>query len=243
MLDIYFVLVRPKYSGNIGNVARVLKNFGFKNLVLINPIAEIDYEAWLHAVHARDVLYSAMVYSSIQEFMDDKKIKFLIGTTARVGGEKNPLRTVVPSNYIRDMRIPSSKIAVLFGNEEAGLTNEELSYCDVVVTIPTSPEYPAMNISHAVAIVAYEFSIMLQSENIIRQRPSSKLERDILLGYMNKLVDAVIKEETKKEIYKGIIKNMISRAYLTGREIHSLIGFFKRIERILDECRNIDVSL
>jgi len=235
-MEVYFVLVRPKYSGNIGNVARVLKNFGFTNLVLIDPIAEIDYDAWLYAVHARDVLYSAKIYSTIPEFMDKEKIKYLIGTTARVGGEKNPLRTVVPSNFIRKMEIPSTKIAILFGNEEAGLTNEELLFCDVVVAIPTSPEYPAMNLSHAVAIIAYEFSLMMQNESILRQRPSSKLEREILLQYLDKLIDRVIKEETKKGIYKGIVKNMISRAYLTGREIHSLIGFFKKIDRLLDEC-------
>lgn len=235
-MEIYFVLVRPKYSGNIGNVARVIKNFGFKKLVLIEPTAEIDYDAWLYAVHAKDVLYDAKIYNSIQEFIDEERVKFLIGTTARIGGEKNPLRTPVLSNRLREVVIPDTKIAVLFGNEESGLTNDELMYCDLVVTIPTSEEYPVMNLSHAVAIIAYELSLLISEQRMTKHRPANIQEREILIKELENLVEKVVKSEEKLPIYKGIMQNLVKRAFLTGREAHTLIGIFKKIRAMLDEC-------
>ncbi len=241
-MEIYFVLVRPKYSGNIGHVARVLKNFGFKNLVLIAPQAEIDYDAWLFAVHARDVLYEAKIYDSIQEFIDKERVKFILGTTARIGGEKNPLRTPIHSNFIRNLELPDARIAVLFGNEESGLSNEELSYCDLVITIPTSEEYPVMNLSHAVAIIVYEFALLTGEGRITKHRPAMRVEKDILIKELEELVDLVTGTEEKKPIYKGIVRNMVNRAFLTGRETHTLIGIFKKIRRMLFECGNVDDS-
>ncbi|MGQ4890964.1 MAG: RNA methyltransferase [Candidatus Njordarchaeia archaeon] len=239
-MEIIFVLVRPKYSGNIGHSARVIKNFGFKKLVLVNPVAEIDYYADLATVHAKDVLHSAKIYSSIQEFMNIEKVKFLIGTTARVGGEKNPLRTPLPSNSIRNLKIPDAKIGVLFGNEESGLSNEELSFCDIVVTIPTSEEYPVLNLSHAVGIIAYEFSLMLSNYRLSKHRASTTKEREILLTHMYKLVDILTLPEERREIYKGILRNLVNRAFLTGREVHTLIGIFKKASHYLSKCKDMD---
>ena len=239
-MEIIFVLVRPKYSGNIGHSARVIKNFGFKKMVLIDPVAEIDYYADLAAVHAKDVLHSAKVYSSIEEFMDAEKVKFLIGTTARVGGEKNPLRTPIPSNSIRNLQLPDAKIGVLFGNEESGLSNEELSFCDVVVTIPTCEEYPVLNLSHAVGILAYEFSLMISNYRPSKHRASTQKEREILLTHMYNLVEVLNLPEERRAIYKGIIRNLVNRAFLTGREVHTLIGVFKKASLYLSKCKDVN---
>ncbi len=241
-MELYFALVKPKYSGNIGSVARVLKNFGFKNLILINPTAKIDYYADLSAAHAKDVLHKAKIYKTIEEFINEEKIKYLIGTTARLGGEKNPRRTVVPTHFIRNLELPDSKIGILFGNEESGLSNDELANCDIVFTIPASEEYPVLNLSHAVAILAYEFSILMRNYRDIKHRPSTFEEREILLNNLFKIIDTIIPVENKKPIYKGIVRNMVNRAFLTGREVHSLIGIFKRILRCLEEFCSVNES-
>ncbi|MHA1590780.1 MAG: RNA methyltransferase [Candidatus Njordarchaeales archaeon] len=232
MVKLFFVLVRPKYPINIGFTARVIKNFGFRNLILIAPRCELDDIARRFAAHAQDLLDSAEVFSSISEFIEAKGIHFIIGTTARVGGDKNPRRTALLSTMLREYIFPEgSRIAVLFGSEDTGLSNKELNMCDVVVTIPTSEEYPVMNLSHAVAIIAYELAIMLRTMRKLPYRPSSPHEREILISYMERLIEEVMGDapEGKVEIYKGIVKNFISRAFLTGREVHSLIGFFRRI--------------
>jgi len=241
-LDISFILVRPKYSGNIGYVARVIKNFGFNKLILINPLAEINQESKILSVHAVDVLERVKIYKTLEEGIEKEKINYLIGTTARLGSEKNPLRTVMPSNMLRDLSIPDSHIGILFGNEESGLTNEELSLCDMVVTIPTSSDYPVLNLSHAVAIIAYEFSLLLNKSRPMHHRPSLPRERKVLLHFMNNVLDMLDIPEYKKRIYKGILKNLVGRSFITGREVHSLIGIFKKIDQILMKCANVNIS-
>ena len=236
--NIYFVLVETKYSGNIGLSARAIKNFGFKNLVLVKPFAKVDEKAFARAMHARDILINARIYGSVDELRNREKINFLIGTTARVGSEKNPLRLAIPLNSLRDAVFPQdSRIAILFGNEESGLRNEDLAKCDLVITIPTSPQYPSLNLSHAVAICAYELSLSLKTFRELPYRPATHLERNILISNLFKILDIVFQSmpEPKKRIYRGILRNFVRRAFLTGREIHSLIGLTRIILQRLSD--------
>jgi len=229
--NIYFVLVRPMYASNIGSSARVIKNFGFNNLVLISPLCNLSDEAYILAVHARDVLDNCRYYSSLDSFIEGEKIDFVIGTTARLGGDKNPRRNAVLSHYMRNMQLPEGKIAILFGNEETGLTNDELRIVDLLITIPTSDLYPSLNLSHAVAIIAYELSLLLKNTRKLPYRFSKKEERDILISYLREVAEKVLidLDNSKKRIYEEILTNWVNRAFLTGREVHSLIGFTRRI--------------
>jgi len=236
MAEILFVLVETKYSGNLGMAARAIKNFGFHRLILINPLCEVDDESICRSMHARDVLENVKIYPNIDAFIKSERPTCIIGTTARVGSEKNPLRIAVPIQFLRDIIIPAdSRIAFIFGNEERGLRNEELMKCDFVVTIPTSMEYPTLNLSHAVSIVAYEISQSLKTFKELPYRPATALEKKVLINAFYRLVEIVLKEmpEAKKEIYKGIIKNLVGRAFLSGREAHSLIGLIKRTVNLL----------
>ena len=116
-VKIYFVLVRPKFAENIGFVARVIKNFGFKNLILIAPRCDISC-AYRTAVHASDIMKNAQVYSSLTEFIETENINYVIGTTAIVTlrSVKNPKRCAITSDALRNHTLPSGKIAVLFGS-------------------------------------------------------------------------------------------------------------------------------
>ena len=231
-LDAIFFFVRPKYPGNIGSIARVIKNFGFLRLILVNPRCEINDEAYRLAAHAQDVLKNARVYNSLDDALNKEKINYVIGTTARIAGDKHPLRNAITSDKLRELSYPQdAQIAVLLGGEDYGLTNEELEKSDLVVTIPTSKEYPVMNVSHAAAIIAYELSLAFQKSRKLPYRAAEYHEKEILKKFLLELADQALADfpAPKKEIYKRIIVNWVGRAFLTGREVHSLIGFVKRL--------------
>ncbi len=237
-VKIYFVLVRPKFAENIGFVARVIKNFGFNDLILIAPRCDISC-AYKTAVHAKDVIKNAHVYSNLTEFLESENINYIIGTTAIITlrSVKNPKRCAITSDMLRNYALPSGKIAVLFGSEDYGLSTDELSLCDLTVTIPTSKEYPVMNISHAVAIIAYELALNLKTYRQLPYRPASLKEKMILVEIAGKLVREAYRlsrlPNGKIQILEEIFKHVLLRAFISGRECHSLIGLFKRIHEII----------
>ncbi|MFW5852562.1 MAG: RNA methyltransferase, partial [Nanoarchaeota archaeon] len=144
--DIDIVLVEPEIAGNIGAVARVMKNFGFNSLVLVNPKCDPkSSEAVCRAKNAQDVLENLRTVGSIDELSYNHKI----GTTGKLGSDYNISRSpTTPSEFAED--IPSGKTGIFFGRESHGLTNEEIVMMDFLLTIPSNPEYPILNLSHAV---------------------------------------------------------------------------------------------
>ncbi len=243
-INISFVLVETKYSGNLGLCARAIKNFGFTKLVLVNPLCKIDNEARYRAMHAQDILDNIKIFNTMDEFIEKEKPTTIIGTTARIGSESNPLRIAISLESIRNATIPyDTHISILFGNEERGLKNIDLEKCDFVITIPASGIYPTLNLSHAVAIVAYEFSLAVKTFRELPYRAANRTEKNILIETFNNILNVVYPDmpEPRKEIYRGIIRNFICRAFLSGREAHSLIGFAKKILKFLC-AKNCDTS-
>jgi len=110
----------------------------------------------------------------------------------------------------------------VFGPEDVGLTNEETSACDLLVQVPTSDEYPIMNLSHAVAVVLYELS----TAKLPKFRVASQKELEVLDGEMDKVLEGW----TKKDVVKLIFKRIFGRAVLSGREVNTLIGFFRKVK-------------
>ena len=149
-----FVLFRPQSAGNIGAVARALKNMGFDDLRLVAPGPLNNREAVAMAVHADDLLANATVYPDLAAALADCSLA--VGTTSRRGGYRsraNPLRAAAAE---LDALAGTNKIAIVFGREDRGLTNRELKLCHRLMTIPTAPEYPSLNLAQAVMVVAYE---------------------------------------------------------------------------------------
>ena len=154
-MKIYSVFVEPKTPGNIGFLARTMKNFGFKKLVLINP-CKLEDSAYYQASHARDIVQDAKIYENLGDFVEEKQITTIVGTSGIAGGSYNiPRISITPEELGKNMQVDGN-IAILFGREGEGLSNDELKLCDILVTIPASDEYPIMNISHAAAIIFYE---------------------------------------------------------------------------------------
>ena len=229
---IEIILMEPEISGNIGAIARVMKNFGFKDLVLINPKCDhLSQEARNRAKHANDLLRNA----KIEKKGYLKSYDYLIGTTASLGTDYNIPRSPISPEQLGEKlsAIKKSKIGLLFGREGQGLTNKEIQKCDFIVTIPTPKEYPTLNISHSLSIILYEIFKKLNKKTTISHiSPASKKEKEIIL----KLVDDVLNRlefatKEKKETQRIIWKRMIGKAMLTKREAFALLGFLRKVKK------------
>lgn len=165
MLDnIRMVMVNTTNSGNIGAAARALKNMGLSKLVLVEPKEFPSDQAVWRAANALDVLDQAQVVSTLDEAIADCGL--VIGTSAR--GRRIPWPLLTPRECGDKVLVEAAThpVAIVFGREDRGLTNEELQRCHFHVHIPANPEYSALNIAAALQVIAYEIrmSFLAQSE-------------------------------------------------------------------------------
>ena len=152
-----FVLVSPKSSGNVGAAARALKNMGFGDLRMVAPRDYDPRAAAAMAVHADDVLERARIYPDLMAALHDRTLS--IGTTCRTGpyrSETLVLRAAVSELIVEGA---ANRIAMVFGPEDFGLSNLEIAQCQRLITIPTAPDYPSLNLAQAVMVVAYELML------------------------------------------------------------------------------------
>ena len=229
MPEIEIVLVEPLYEGNIGFVARVMKNFGFSRLVLINP-PDIGEEAIARAAHAQDILAGAE-RRSLQEVIERSNL--LVATTGEVSksictSTRMPYYT--PEEIREKILNHSGKIAILFGRENWGLSNEEIRKCDLICTIPTSADYPIVNISHAVAIVCHELAHLPRGTYPLANRQ----ELDSFYSHLDAFLDRIEHPDFKRENTLVMLRRIFSRAGLTPREVSTLHGLLRRTEWHLD---------
>ena len=230
--NIYVVFVECESSGNVGFLARTMGNFGLKNLVLINP-CELEDSAYYQAMHAKDTVENAKIYNTINEFIENEKIDFIIGSTGAPGGSYNLSRIpLTPEDLAKSMN-PNDKIAILLGREGNGLTNNEIDICDLIVSIPTDSSYPIMNISHAAAIILYEIFKHRNDFPVEGLEESTKLEKEYLIKDMKELIESLSIPEHKKKNGLKTFKNIINRAFITGREAHTLKGILRRLNKNL----------
>jgi tRNA/rRNA methyltransferase len=223
------VLVRPSRPMNIGAVARVMGNFGFRQLIIVNPTCNAEEEdARRTARHASSILEQARVIPSLEEALSD--LDFRIGTTARQGGDHNLPRVALPPRFISECEL-GPNTAVIFGPEDDGLSNKEIEMCNLLISIPTSSSYRAMNLSHAVAIVLYELALNpftnLGEAAQTPHREASDRERTILLEQAEKWLELISYHPERRHKALQVIKNAFMRGYLSGREINTLIGVIK----------------
>lgn len=149
-----FILVRPQHPGNIGSAARALANFGFRSLRLVQPRVAPDHEEAIRlAVGGRAVLRAARAYPDVAAAL--RGCHYAIGTSRRRGKDRT-LHTLATLHERLPPLEARQRVAIVFGSEEHGLHNDELAQCHDVVTIPSHDECPSLNLSHAVAVVAYE---------------------------------------------------------------------------------------
>jgi tRNA/rRNA methyltransferase len=162
------VLVEPAGERNVGAIARVMKNFGYRQLVLVNPQCSWQSKSAVDmAVHAKDILTAAQVVSSVPEALTG--CSRAIATTARARREIMLERPQPAFEWL--LKEPA---ALIFGPEERGLSNEELQHAQRYVCLPTSAEYPSLNLAQSVGICLYELVRLGQEQKFQTSAPSSE---------------------------------------------------------------------
>ena len=157
--NIRIVLVNTTHPGNIGGVARAMKNMGLSRLYLVAPLKFPHEQAVWRAASAADVLDSAVVTASVEEAVAD--CQFVVGTSARERRIPWPLLDPRQCAQRIDAVSGQEQVAVIFGREDRGLTNEELQLCNLHLNIPTSDAYSSLNLAMAVQIICYELRMLL----------------------------------------------------------------------------------
>ncbi|OPX69524.1 MAG: putative RNA methyltransferase [Methanoregulaceae archaeon PtaB.Bin056] len=225
MPDVEFVLVQPLYEGNVGFAARAVKNFGFSRLVLVDPCPLGD-DAIARAGHARDVLESAPRLTLEEVFSGSDCV---IATTGELSKSIcNPMRMpYYTPREIRSLIEPCrGRVSVLFGRENWGLNNREIRKSDVICTIPTSAEYPILNLSHAVAIIAYELANLPRGEYLLAGRE----QMEHLYQHIDQYLTLIGHPPFKRDVTMLLMRRIFGRANLTAREASTLHGLMRRSE-------------
>ncbi|KAB2870242.1 MAG: tRNA/rRNA methyltransferase [Bacteroidales bacterium] len=158
-MEISFILVEPAVPENVGAAARAIKTMGFGDLRLVNPCDHLDMKARMLAHASNDILENAKVYQSFEEAIKD--VDFVFATSAKQRWVK---LDIIPCNELTDFIEKKgdtiNSIAIVFGREESGLTNEEIALCHRVSTIPLKTQYPSLNLAQSVMIYAYTLSFL-----------------------------------------------------------------------------------
>lgn len=221
------VLVEPRHDGNIGSVARAMKNFGFTDLWLVKP-CRVGPQAKAMAAHAGDVLDRARRVDRLDTALRD--VRLVVGTTARnlpLTPVRGPL--LAPRNLRRHVEAAGGRAALVLGPEDRGLRAEELERCDIVVRIPTDPGYPSMNVSHALAVLLYELA-GLAPEPVPR---ATKAQVEGLLGHLgDTLRDAGFPPSRTKRTVQ-MARKMLGRAHPTVREARVLRGGLRKMRNAI----------
>ena len=173
-MNIAFILVEPAVPENVGAAARAIKTMGFTDFRLVNPCDDyLGKKAKMLAHASHDILENAKIYPSLAEAVTD--LDFIVATTAKQRWVK---LDIIPSNnllqFLLEKEDTISNIGIVFGREESGLTNEEISICNRVSTIPLASPYPSINLAQTVMIYAYALSTLYQPEISAKEKANSQ---------------------------------------------------------------------
>lgn len=238
LAGVRIVLVEPAGALNVGAIARIMKNMGLQQLVIVNPQCDpLALEAQQMAVHALDILESAQQVATLPEAIHG--CTKAIATTVRIRtfGKLEHPRTTLP--WLLE---EPGATALIFGPEYRGLSNEELNYAQRFVCIPSNPNYPSLNLAQAVAICCYELSQCSQISSSAEQLPatSDRASLDVLEGYYQQLEDILLKigyvypHTAASRMEK--FRHLFNRAQLNKSEVAMLRGILSQIEWALAQA-------
>ena len=220
------VLVEPQHSGNVGHAARAMLNFGASDLVLVKA-RPVDEEARARAVHAQEVLDAARHFGTLAEVRTE--FEHLVGFAARISTlDKAHLRMSESlPDVARRLEGMGGRVALVFGREDFGLSNEDVEECDILCTIPTSPSYRSMNLSHAVSVALYEMSRSAHAQ-LPYVSAATPREKEVLFATWEHLTGVIGFAPHKREQSLAMLRRIIGRAGLTSYEYHRTMGVLSR---------------
>ena len=234
--SIKVVLVGTTHPGNIGATARAMKNMGIVNLALVAPKEFPSDVATYRSKAAKDVLENAKVFDTLKTAVSNCEL--VIGTSARE--RKVPWPILNPKDASQEVSrgVLNNKVAIVFGREDRGLTNDELGLCNLHVHIPTDPAYSSLNLSQAVQIMVYEMrsSILENQENEeywdVEFADNDQTER--LINHMDELmqeVDFYEIDNPRKLLLR--VRRFFKRSRIDVMEVNIFRGLFAAIQKKL----------
>ena len=230
--DIKIVLLETSHPGNIGSVARAMKTMQFSELHVVNPLCEINDISFAMASNAKDILESTKVSKNLNLVLKD--CNFVVGTTARQ--RDIPIEIFNPKELADNIeKHQYGKIAILFGNESRGLTNDQLSKCNIGCHIPSNKAYTSLNIASSLQIILYEILMKSNTDmsNINKIDKKNLANHDKLAAFLEH-ADKVLKDinfiKDDRPMISRKIQHIFKKADLTEEEINILRGILTAIE-------------
>ena len=228
------VMVNTSHPGNIGAAARAMKNMGLSRLYLVDPQDHPSYEAYSRAAGADDVLANAVVTSSLADAL--KGCVWVAGTSARERAVQWPLYDPRQCAECCLEQASLGDVAIVFGRERTGLTNEELESCNGLVHIPTNPDYSSLNVAAAVQVLCYEMRMAARAQpDVVEAKtrlsredlPATSEQLDGMYQHMYQMMEDVhFFGKTNPEVIMRRLKSLFNRAHTTRREVAILRGIF-----------------
>ncbi len=232
-----FILVNTQIPENLGASARVMLNFGQKNLKTVCPEFDLKNEKILPlAAGADKVINNIKNYPTLKKAVENLNI--VIGTTNRIRSIKK--KQISFANLNRLLTDNKNNIGIIFGPEKSGLNNDDISICDFVLEINTNNSFSSLNLSHAVAVVSYEIMKGKEKNNKKGIKKKSKIaelaSKKELLNFFSILENNLsetyffnVKEREK--ILKQKIKNIFNKLELTSNDLQTLLGIIKSLRK------------
>ena len=226
--NIYFILHKPQLSENIGSCARGMKNFNFKKLIVVDPKPIFPNDKILAtSVGAKNIINKAKTYVSLENSL--KNIDTVIATSARFRNKN------IKHIQLEDLKKINYKknVAFLFGSEASGLSNNEISYANYTLQIPTNPNFKSLNLSHSLIIIAQYISGIINSKlssfnksNKVRSASKKEIVAMANLCIQNLEEINFFKSKEKKPIMLENLRNIFYRMELSTKETRILSGVF-----------------
>jgi TrmH family RNA methyltransferase len=224
------VLIDPSHPGNIGSVARAMKNMALSDLVLVRPRSFPHAEANALAAGADDILAGARIVPSVAEAISD--CAFIAGTTSR------------PRSYYWEFTTPrevagrivalpeENRVALLFGSERYGLATEDLNHCNVLVRIPANPEYCSLNLAMSVQLAAYEIFMAREQPQSHTQlemplAPSGDVEH--FYAHLHQVLNEIDFEDRTGHLMERL-RRLFNRAQLDRNELNIMRGILSAVQ-------------
>ncbi len=235
------ILVHPKYQGNIGAIARLMKNNGLSDLRIVGG-PQIENEAIYRAMNGKEVLEAASHYDSFEDAA--KGFSVVAGTSSSpTYSDRKFLRLpTTPEEFWRNNLPGSKKIALVFGREDDGLRNAEIEICNAFMYIPANPEYPVYNLSHAVSIILYEMLNQLPESSPNIAETISEENFNLLIKNAFELLDLINYPGYKRANAEVMIKKIASRANLTESEFYKIMGMARYMKYLVQDNSKEDAD-
>ncbi|MFH1447605.1 MAG: RNA methyltransferase [Candidatus Micrarchaeota archaeon] len=224
MAQFKIIFVEPEYQVNIGHCARVLANFGYGEMNIINPKIKLGNTAVMYSKHGKELLKKARIYKSIKTATRD--CDFVVGTSGVLKRGRRVIRNPLNlEQFLEKVCGSNRRFAVLFGREGTGLVSEEIEQCDLLLSIPASRRYPTLNLSHALAIVLYGLST---TKNYRLIKNSKRDEKEKLMETFGEITDYFGPHLRNPDKIKMAFRRVLGRSLVSDLEASALLCVMKK---------------